>query len=81
MIPVFLVSCHIDNFVCNPRASRLGMVNFPVRCLDKSILVDPRIAGQGVDQTDVRSFRRLNRAHPSIMRVMDIADLEPGTIP
>ena len=57
------------------------MVDLPVRCLDKSILVDPCIAGQGVDQTNVRSFRCLNRAHPSIVRIMDIADLKPGTIP
>ncbi len=38
--------------------------------------VEPRIARQGRDETDIRTLRGLNRADPAIVGGMDIADFE-----
>ena len=81
MIVIFLVRCHVDNLVRYARVLRIRLIDLAVRRLDKPVLVDPRIACQGVDQTDVRSFRRLDGAHPSIVGIMYVADLESGTVP
>ena len=35
---------------------------------------------QGVDQTDVRSLRSLDRAHTAIVGVVYISNLESGTV-
>ena len=48
--------------------------------LDKAVLIYPCIGSQGVDQTDVRSLRRLNRAHTSIVRIVNVSHLESGTV-
>ena len=48
--------------------------------LDKAELIDARVAGKRTDQTDVRTFRSLNRADAAIVRRMDVADLESGAL-
>ena len=47
-----------------------------VRRLDKAVVVDPRIAAQRRDQTDVRTFRGLNRADASVVRGVHVADFK-----
>src|SRR5882762_5374 len=47
---------------------------------DEAELVDPRVARKRADQTNVRAFRRLNRADAAIVRRMDVADLESGAL-
>jgi hypothetical protein len=47
-----------------------------VRRLDEAEVVDPRVGGQRVDQPDVRTFRRLDRAHAPVVRVVHVAHLE-----
>ena len=54
----------------------LSLPDFPVRGLDKAELVHPGVGGQGGDQADVGSFRRLDRADPAVVGGMDIADLK-----
>src|SRR5690606_8596116 len=51
-----------------------------VRRLDEAERVDPRVGGQRADQTDVRAFRRLNRAHAAVVRRVDVADLVAGAL-
>ena len=51
-----------------------------VWCLNKSVLIDSCIRCKRVDQTDVRTFRCLDRAHSSVMGVMDISNLESGSV-
>src|ERR1700674_4396092 len=46
--------------------------------LDKAELVDPSVAGQRADQTDVRAFRRFDRADAAVVRWVNVAHLEPG---
>ncbi len=47
-----------------------------VRRLDEPEVVHPRIAGERRDESNVRTFRRLDRAHPTVLRVVHVADLE-----
>ena len=41
----------------------------------------PCIGCQRVDQTDVGTFRRLDRAHTSVVGVVYISHLRSGTVP
>ena len=56
------------------------MIDLAVRSLNESVLVDSGIACQGVDQTDVRTFRRLDRTHSSIVGIVYVTHLESGTV-
>ncbi len=80
VVVILFVSCHVHDLIRDTGSVRVGLVDLAVRSLDESVLVDLCIRSQRVDQTDVRAFRCLNRAHPSIVRVMDIADLESGAV-
>ena len=80
MVIIFLIRCHINNFICNPRILWIGFIYFTVWSLYETILVDSSIACQRVDKTDIRSFRRLNRAHSSVMGIMNVSNLESGTV-
>src|SRR5882724_10751745 len=48
--------------------------------LDESVVVDARVAAQRRDQSDVRTFRRFNRADTSVVRRVNVADFESGTL-
>ena len=80
VVIVFLIGSHVYDFFCNYRIGRIVMVDLAVWRLDKAILVNPCIGGKGVDKTDVRAFRRLDRAHSSIMRIMYVTRLESGPV-
>ena len=59
---------HIDHVVGD-----LAVHNLAIRGLDEAILVDPREGREAVDQTNVLTFRRFNRAHPAIMGRVNVA--------
>ena len=80
MVIVFLIRRHVDNFVRYARILRIGFVDLAVRRLNESVLVDPCVACKGVDQTDVRTFRRLDRTHSSVVGVVHIPHLESCTV-
>ena len=44
--------------------------------LDEAVLVDFGIRREAPDQTDIRAFRRLNRADAPVVAVMDVANIE-----
>ena len=46
--------------------------------LDEAVVVDAGIAAQRRDQSDVRTFRRFNRADASVVRRVNVADFESG---
>ena len=50
-----------------------------VRALEEAVLVGARIGGQGVDQTDVRTFRRFNRAYTTVVSRVYVTDFEACT--
>ena len=80
VIIVFLIGSHVYDFFRNYRVGRIVMVDLAVWRLDKAILVNPCISSKGVDKADVRPFRRLDRAHSSVMRIVYVTYLESGTV-
>ena len=58
----------------------LAVHDAAIRRLEEAVLVRARVHGQRVDQTDVRTFRRLDRAHAAVVRRMHVADLEARTL-
>ena len=77
LILVFLIRGHINDFVCD---STVFLVDLAIRCLNETVLVNSGIAGQRADQTDVRTFRSLNRADTGIMAVVHVTDFERSTV-
>ena len=80
MVIILFICSHIYNLVCDTRILRIGFINYTVWSLHEAILIDSCIRCKGVDQTNVRTFRCLNRAHSSVMRVVDISYLESGSV-
>ena len=54
--------------------------HFAVRALDEAVFVDLREARERRNQTDVRTFRRLDRADAAVVRRMHVADFESGAL-
>ena len=79
-IVILFVRSQINHLIGYDRILRIRLVHNTVRRLHKAVFVHPRIGCQKVDQTDVRTFRSLNRAHTSVMGVVNIADLESRTV-
>ena len=77
---IFLVSRQINHLVCYHRIGRVTLIQHPVGSLDKTVFINPRIGCQGVDQTDIGTFRGLNGAHTAIVCVVYVTNLETGTV-
>src|SRR5574344_1127661 len=56
------------------------LIHLAVRRLHEAELVHAGIVRERADQTDIRTFWGLNRAHAAIMRVMDIANLKASAL-
>ena len=80
MVVILFIRRHVDNFVGDARVHRIRLVDLSIRSLNKAVLIDARVACQRVDQTDVRTFRSLNRAHTSIVRIVNVTDFETCTV-
>ena len=74
---VLHVGGHVTDFVCN---SSCVLVDLAEGSLDEAVFIDSGVSGEVGDQTDVRAFRRLNRAHASVMAVVNVADFESGAV-
>ena len=79
-IIIFLIRGQINDIICYHRILRICFIYFTIWSFDKSILVNSRIGRKRVDQTDVRTLRRLDRTHSSVMGIMYVTDLETGTV-
>ena len=80
MIIILLVRRHIDRLVRNARILRIALVDLTIRRFHKAILIDSCIGRKGVDQTDIRSLRRLDRTHSAVVRIVYITHLESGSV-
>ena len=49
-----------------------------VRRFEEAVLVETGVQGERVDQTDVRTFRRFNRADAAVVGRVHVADFEAG---
>src|SRR5262249_8383710 len=58
-----------------------AILDLPVRRFDEAKLVYARKARQRRNQPDIWTFRRLDRTNAPIMSRMNVADLEPRTLP
>ena len=58
------------------RVGDLAVADDAVRRLDEAEAVDLGVEAEGRDKTDVRTFRRLDRADAAVVRRMHVADLE-----
>ena len=54
----------------------LALVDLAVGALDEAVLVDAREGGERVDEADVGTFRRLDRADAAVVRGVHVAHLE-----
>ncbi len=57
-----------------------AILYFTIGSLDKTEIIDSRISRQRRDQTDVRTFRCLDRTNPAVMGRMHVADFETGAL-
>ena len=57
-------------------AGHLAVAHAAVRRLDEAVFIDARESRERVDEADVRTFRRLDRADAAVMRRMHVAHLE-----
>ena len=58
----------------------LAVLHDAIRRLDEAEVVHLRVAGERRDESDVRTFRRLDRAHAAVLRVVHVADFEAGAL-
>ena len=56
----------------------LAVLDAAVRRLEEAVLVGARVDRQRVDEADVRTFRRFDRAHAAVVRRMHVAHFEAG---
>ena len=78
---IFFVCCkdiHTSSVTTGFAGSVLS--KFTIRSFDKAILIYSCIRCKRVDKTDVWSFRCLYRTHTAIMCIMNISNLESGSV-
>ena len=59
---------------------RLAVLDLAVRRLEEAVLVRPRVHGERVDEANIRTFRRLDRADATVVRRVHVADFEARTL-
>ena len=77
---ILFVSCQVNNFVCYTRVGRICFINQTVRSLNKTVRVYSCVSSKGVDKTDVRTLRSLDRAHTTVVCVVYVSNLETCTL-
>ena len=53
-----------------------AVLDLAIRRLDEAVFVHPRIGRERIDQSDIRTFRRFDRADAAVMRRVHVAHLE-----
>ncbi len=67
---------HIGGHVLDLIGHAAGrVIDLAERRLDKAVLVDAGVGRKVGDQADVRTFRRLDRAHTAVVAVVHVSDL------
>src|SRR3954471_185386 len=74
-VPVLFVRREVVDLLGDPAVDDLA-----VGRLDEAERVDPPVGAQRTDQTDVRAFRRLDRAHAAVVRRVNVTDLHARTL-
>src|SRR5262245_3694309 len=58
----------------------LGFDHAAIRAFDEAVFIHPGIGRERVDEADIRSFRRLDRADAAVMGRVHVAHLEAGAL-
>ena len=74
-VAAFLHRREVDHLVGDA-----AVLDLAIRRLDEAVLVHPRIGGERVDQADIGTFRRLDRADAAVVGRVHVAHLEAGTL-
>ena len=61
-------------------AGRHAVHNLDIRRFQEAVIIDMRITCHRYDKTDIRPFRRFNRAHPSVVSIVNVADFKTGAV-
>ena len=73
---VALIHCrHVDDFV-----GCMAIDHPAIRAFNEAVLVDAGKSSQRVDQTNIRAFRRFNRADTTVMGRMHVTDFKAGPL-
>ena len=72
-VPVFLISGEVVDNV-----GGLPIFDATVRRLDETERVNACVGRERADQTNVRTLRRLNRAHAAVVRGVDVTNIQAG---
>ena len=74
-VSILLIGREELDFVC-----RLAVNDLAVGGLKETEIIHASVGTQRRNQTDVWSFRRLNRTDATVVRVVDVTHLEPGSL-
>ena len=73
---VALFNCRqVNHFIGNH-----AVLDLPVRTLEEAVGIGTGVSRQRVNQTDVRTFRRLDRTHTTVMSRVHVTDLKSGAL-
>ena len=76
-----VVVLHIGGHILHVLGDKAGgLVHLPVGSLHEAVLVDLGKGSQIVNQADVGAFRSLNGAHPAVVGVVNIPDVEGSPV-
>ena len=74
------VVAFLDRRQMHDLVGQLTIHDLAVRCLEETVAVGLGVGRQRVDQADVRTFRRLDRAKTTVVRGVNVAHLEAGAL-
>ena len=74
---ILFISSHVSDFFSY---TFICFINNTIRSFHETVFIDNSIGRQGTDQTDVRTFRRLDRTHTAIVGVVYVADFVACTL-
>ena len=73
---------HVGGHILHGVRDEAGLlVHLPEGGLHKAVLIDLGVRGQVVDEADVGTFGGLDGAHPAVMAVVHVPDVEGGPLP
>jgi hypothetical protein len=77
---LLLVGGEEDDLVRDSRLALAVLHDATEGRLDEPVRVHARVRRERADETDVRSFRRLDRTDAAVVAVVHVADIETGTL-
>ena len=77
---VLFVRRKVNHPIGYNRIRLIRLIHHAIGSFDKTVLIDSCIRRKRVNESDVRSFRGLDRTHSSIVCIMYVSHLKPCTV-